>query len=264
MQKEIVYLDLFSGTGGFAKGLLSAGFVFKEHYFSEIDESAIANYQYNFKNAKALGDITKIKNQKIHRPNLITFGSPCQDISVAGEQQGIEGKRSKLFFEAVRLIREYQPDTFIFENVKGLFSSNQGKDFETILKTFANLGLYDIEWQLLNTRWFLPQHRERIYLVGHLRKNRQSQIFPIWQDVELPPTTRQKIKAGSQIQKKLLQTKKDKNAYLKQLTLKLPSCNAQGFSVAEHGDSVNLSFLSSNKRRSRVGKGIAKTMATKE
>jgi DNA (cytosine-5)-methyltransferase 1 len=179
MKREISLLDLFSGTGGFARGLLASGFIIKKHQFSEIDKYSIANYQYNFKNAKNLGDITKINTSKIEHPDIICFGSPCQDISIAGKRKGLKGKRSSLFFEAIRIIRECRPDVFIFENVKGLFSSNQGKDFEVILQTFADLGLYDIEWQLLNTCWFLPQNRERVYVVGHLRSKTRQQIFPI-------------------------------------------------------------------------------------
>ncbi len=125
----IILLDLFSGTGGFAKGFLNAGFRIKQHYFSEIDKYSVANYQNNFKDAKNLGDITQIKGTQIQRPTIITFGSPCQDISIAGKRKGLKGKRSNLFFEAVRIIRECRPDVFIFENVKGLFSSTQGNDF---------------------------------------------------------------------------------------------------------------------------------------
>jgi DNA (cytosine-5)-methyltransferase 1 len=183
-KNEIVLLDLFSGTGGFSKGLEEAGYHIKQHYFSEIDKYAVANYQYNFKNSINLGDVTKINTKKIQRPNIICFGSPCQDISIAGKRKGLKGKRSNLFFEAVRIIRECRPDVFIFENVKGLFSSNQGKDFEIILQTFADLGLYDIQWQLLNTSWFLPQNRERVYFVGCLRGKTQSQIFPIGESTQ--------------------------------------------------------------------------------
>lgn len=175
----IVFLDLFSGTGGFAKGLLEAGFRFKNQYFSEINQHAIANYLYHFPKAEAVGDVRKLKAGQIQRPDIICFGSPCQDISIAGKRAGLEGKRSRLFFEAVRLIAAYKPRVFVFENVKGIFSSNQGKDFETVLQAFANLGLYDIQWQLLNTRWFLPQNRERLYLVGTLGKKGRCPVFPL-------------------------------------------------------------------------------------
>lgn len=175
-----IYLDLFSGIGGFASGLELAGYAFSKHYFSEIDKHAIANYTYNFKNAEYAGDIRTIYERTIsERPNIITFGFPCQDLSVAGKGKGLSGARSGLFYEAVRLIEIFRPEVFIFENVKGLLSSNSGKDFELVLRTIANIGLYECEWQLLNTAWLLPQNRERVYFIGHLRGTSKPRVFPI-------------------------------------------------------------------------------------
>lgn len=179
--KEIVLLDLFSGIGGFSKGITKAGFKIKTHYFSEIDNHAIANYKYNFKNAKYCGSVTDVRGADIERPNIITFGSPCQDFSLAGKRAGMEGQRSSLISEAIRLISECRPDFFIWENVKGAFSSNNGTDFYAIIQAFANIGGYRLEWQLLNTSWLLPQNRERIYLIGHLAEPGRSfrPVFPI-------------------------------------------------------------------------------------
>ncbi|TPN82924.1 DNA (cytosine-5-)-methyltransferase [Aquimarina algicola] len=177
--RALTLLDLFSGIGGFSLGLQQAGFSFKKHYFSEIDPFAIANYQYNFKHSIYAGPIENIKKGSVESPDIICFGSPCQDLSIAGKRKGIKGEKSKIFFEAIRILNLYTPRLFIFENVKGLFSSNQGKDFEIVLRSFADLGIYDIQWQLLNTAWFLPQNRERIYLVGSLREKTRPQIFPI-------------------------------------------------------------------------------------
>src|SRR5690606_13124063 len=112
------------------------------------------------------------------RPNIITFGSPCQDFSLAGKRKGMEGERSSLITEAIRLINECRPDIFIWENVKGTFSSNDGADFWGIVQAFANIGGYRLEWQLLNTSWFLPQNRERIYLIGHLDGRSRPKVFP--------------------------------------------------------------------------------------
>ncbi len=176
MTNGLVYLDLFSGTGGFALGLQQAGIPVSKHYFSEIDKHAIANYQYHFKHAIYAGSIEQIK--KIQQPDLVTFGFPCQDLSISGNRAGLEGKRSGLFFEAMRIIREYKPRVFIFENVTGLFTSNQGKDFEVVLETVAHLGLYECQWQLLNSGWFLPQHRQRVYFVGILRSQPRCTVFP--------------------------------------------------------------------------------------
>jgi DNA (cytosine-5)-methyltransferase 1 len=194
MKKSITYLDLFSGLGAFAKGLNDAGFKFKNHYYSEIDKHAIANYSYNFKNAKNLGDVQKIKHKEIQRPDIITFGSPCQDISHSGLKTGIQGKRSKLFFDALKIIDQMRPSIFVFENVKGLFFSNKGKDFEVVLREIANLGLYECQWQLINTAWFLPQNRERIFIVGSLRGTSFPSIFPLIQNYQKEKKRKAKVK----------------------------------------------------------------------
>lgn len=180
MSKEINILELFSGIGGFSKGLLDAGHKFGKHYFSEIDAHAIANYKYNFKNAKHIGSVTDVRGSELGRINIITFGSPCQDFSLAGNRKGMEGQRSYLILQAIRLIDECRPDFFIWENVKGVFSSNHGADFWGIIQAFTNIGGYRLEWQLLNTSWFLPQNRERIYFVGHLAEPGRNfkPIFP--------------------------------------------------------------------------------------
>lgn len=181
-------IELFSGIGGFAKGFEEAGYHFDEHYFSEIDKHAIANYKYNFPNAKYIGSVTDIPNGNFTGIDLITFGSPCQDFSLAGQRKGLNGDRSSLIKEAIRLITDIRPVFFIWENVKGAFSSNAGADFTAILQEFANIGGgYRLEWQLLNTKWFLPQNRERIYLVGHLATTERSfrPIFPIGENDEV-------------------------------------------------------------------------------
>jgi len=164
--KKITVLDLFSGIGGFHKGFEKAGYKVKT-FFSEVDAHAIAVYKYNFKNSKYVGSVTDVRGTQLPKINAITFGSPCQDFSVAGNRKGMGGDRSSLILEAIRLIDECRPGIFIWENVKGTFSSNDGRDFAAILQAFTNIGGYRLEWQLCNTSWFLPQNRERIYLVGY-------------------------------------------------------------------------------------------------
>ncbi|NDV68567.1 DNA cytosine methyltransferase [Dysgonomonas sp. 25] len=182
--KELVLLDLFSGTGGFHKGLADAGFQFKKTYYSEIDKHAIANYKYNYPNAEYIGAVENIIQSGIRRPDIITFGSPCQDFSLAGNREGLAGNKSSLIKEAIIAISHFRPDIFIWENVKGAFSSNSRRDFWAIIKAFADIGGYAIEWQLVNTSWLLPQNRERIYLVGHLATSFRNwrNVFPITQD----------------------------------------------------------------------------------
>jgi len=177
-------LDLFSGIGGFAKGIVDAGLTFNWHGFSEIDKYAKAIYKYHFPKAEDLGDVRTIQPERLPKLDLVTFGFPCQDLSVAGKRRGLEGVRSGLFYEAMRIIRVTRPPHFIFENVKGLFSSNQGKDWLAVLGEIAECG-YDGQWQLLNTRWFLPQNRERVYFVEHLRGQCRPEIFPIGEATEI-------------------------------------------------------------------------------
>jgi len=166
IHNSFVLLDLFSGAGGFAKGLMKSGINFRKHYFSEIDKDAIANYKHNFKEAEYVGAIQNIG--QIERPNIITFGSPCQNFSTLGNQQGLKGNKSILIEEAIRIVTEQRPDIFIWENVKGAFSTNDGRDFWSVIKSFTNIGGYRLQWQLCNTSWFRPQNRQRIFLVGIL------------------------------------------------------------------------------------------------
>jgi DNA (cytosine-5)-methyltransferase 1 len=173
------YLDLFSGIGGFSLGFQRAGWKFDKHYFSEINKYAIKVYQRHFPDAIGLGSITGIRPEELGQIDLITFGFPCQDLSIAGKRAGLEGSRSGLFFEAMRIIRYLKPSIFVFENVEGLLTSNDGKDFEIVLREIADIGLYECEWQLLNTSWVLPQNRERVYFIGHLGERGGRKVFPI-------------------------------------------------------------------------------------
>ena len=175
-------IDLFSGIGGFSLGFQRAGYQFTEHYFSEIDKHAIANYKYNFPHAKHIGDITTLHGGDFRDIDIITFGSPCVDFSLAGKRAGLAGAKSSLIAHAIALVAHIRPGIFIWENVKGAFSSNAGADFWAIIQAFANIGGYRLEFQLLNTKWLLPQNRERIYLIGHLAGRSQPGVFPITED----------------------------------------------------------------------------------
>jgi DNA (cytosine-5)-methyltransferase 1 len=177
---EINHLDLFSGIGGFHLGFEKAGYKVNA-FFSEVDQHAIAVYKHQFPNSTYVGSVTDVRGADLPRIDLITFGSPCQDFSLAGKRKGMSGDRSSLVSEAIRLIDECRPRVFVWENVKGTFSSNNGEDFAAIIQAFADLGGYTLEWQLLNTAWFLPQNRERIYLVGYLGRPRHysGSVFPI-------------------------------------------------------------------------------------
>ena len=179
--KKITLLDLFSGIGGFHLGFKKAGYKVKSFY-SEIDKYAIDVYKYNFKNSNYVGAVTDVRGSELPRIDGITFGSPCQDFSLAGNREGMSGQRSSLILEAIRIIKECRPSFFVWENVKGTFSSNNRRDFAAILQAFTNIGGYRLEWQLLNTKWFLPQNRERVYLVGYIGDGSRGQVFPIQKD----------------------------------------------------------------------------------
>ena len=200
-------IDLFSGIGGFALGFQRAGYQFTEHYFSEIDKHAIANYKHNFPHAINLGDITSIHGGDFTDIDIITFGSPCQDFSLAGKRAGLAGAKSSLIEHAIALIAQLRPGLFVWENVKGAFSSNAGADFWAIIKAFANIGGYRLEFQLLNTKWLLPQNRERIYLIGHLTEKSFPGVFPIGENDKLPKgKTRKENRKSTSIKTSLART----------------------------------------------------------
>ena len=188
---KINLLDLFSGIGGFHLGLQKAGFKVNS-YNSEIDKYAIEVYKHNFKNSTYVKSVKDVQSKQLPKIDAITFGSPCQDFSLAGKRKGMQGNRSSLISEAIRLIIECKPRFFIWENVKGTFSSNSGEDFWAIIQAFANIGNYRLEWQLLNTMWFLPQNRERIYLVGYIAGKSRGQVFPIRERIETNTTPKRK------------------------------------------------------------------------
>lgn len=174
----MVLLELFSGIGGFSKGLEAAGYTFDKVYFSEIDKHAIANFKYNFPYAEHIGTVTNIGEANIASPDIITFGSPCQNFSAIGDGKGLQGGESHLVRYAVEAVRRFRPDVFIWENVKGIFFARHRPDFWSIVKAFADIGSYRLEWQLFNTAWFLPQNRERMYLVGRIADKCTADVFP--------------------------------------------------------------------------------------
>lgn len=259
------HLDLFSGIGGFSLGLKQAGIPIKNSFFSEIDKYAIQVYKYNFKNSKHVGSITDVQKKQLPKIDIITFGSPCQDFSMAGKRKGMDGERSSLITEAIRLIKECRPRFFIWENVKGTFSSNSGSDFWAIIQAFTNIGGYRLEWQLLNTKWFLPQNRERIYLVGYIANGSGRQVFPIAEsnkkinELQRQQTNTNTLTAsyrnegnGSYIIERKLNAQK----------IKIKSATSRGYEEAIKGDSINYSNPNSKTRRGRVGKGLAQTLDT--
>ena len=127
-------------------------------------------------------DVRTVRAADMPIADCWTFGAPCQDFSIAGRRAGLEGKRSSLVREIFRILEEteeaYKPEWLIYENVKGMLSARRGLDFLSILAEMDRLG-YDAEWQIINSRWYVPQNRERVYVVGHNRRRRRATIFPI-------------------------------------------------------------------------------------
>lgn len=205
------FIDWFAGIGGFRHGMELAGHECIGH--CEFDKFAEASYRAmhtaTAEQLKHLANLPKHKRQKeILKDEYLngewyasdirairasdmpvtdcwTFGAPCQDFSIAGRRAGLEGERSSLVREIFRLLEETEeedkPTWLIYENVKGMLSINRGLDYLSILAELDRLG-YDAEWQNINSRWFVPQSRERIYTVGHLRTRGGRKILPITRD----------------------------------------------------------------------------------
>ena len=199
--------SLFDGSGGFPLAGVINGMT--PVWASEIEPYPLKVTAARFPNMKQLGDVTKIDGAGIEPVDVITFGSPCQDLSVAGKQVGIhDGKRSSLFFEAVRIIKEMRgitdgkyPRFAVWENVPGAFSSNKGADFRAVLQALCEIAEpsasvpeppkgkweksgcivgdgYSIAWRVYDAQyWGVPQRRKRIYLVADFGSERAGEIL---------------------------------------------------------------------------------------
>lgn len=122
------------------------------------------------------------KTEKLPKADIWCFGSPCTNISLAGNQKGLKGEQSGLFFEVMRILNETpeerKPAYLFMENVKNLISINGGRDFAKVLIEMDEAG-YDVEWQVINSSWVIPQNRERIFVVGHKRGRQTRRVFPL-------------------------------------------------------------------------------------
>lgn len=179
----LTFLDFFSGVGGFRHGLELAGM--KCIGFCEKDKFARKSYEamYDTKGEWFHDDITTIDPTRLPKADLWCAGSPCQNVSIAGKRAGLYGERSGLFFTFVELIKsqkeEDKPEWVLLENVKGLLSSGGGRDYLDYISILDESG-YDLEWQVFNSKDYgVPQNRERIYTIGHLRRKGRRQVLPI-------------------------------------------------------------------------------------
>ena len=193
--KDLTLGSLFDGSGGFPLGGIISGIT--PIWSSEIEPFPIRVTEKRLPSVKHYGDISKMDGAKIEPVDIITFGSPCQDMSIAGRREGLDGERSGLFYEAIRIIKEMRgatdgkyPRYAVWENVKGAFSSNKGEDFRQVLEEFCHVaepdfhvpkpdkwknagcilgGSFSVAWRLFDAQyWGVPQRRERIYAVADL------------------------------------------------------------------------------------------------
>ena len=168
--------SLFSGIGGFDLALRNQG-----HEITgacEIDKYARSVYAKQFPGVKIWENATKINPKELPDFEILCAGFPCQAFSIAGKRRGFDDTRGSLFFEIARIAKEKRPSILFLENVKGLLSHDKGQTFLTIIRTLDELG-YNVQWQIINSKYFVPQNRERVFIVGNLRGKRRRQIFPI-------------------------------------------------------------------------------------
>ena len=166
----IEYLSLFSGIGAFEKAMKNLNIPFHLVGYSEIDRYASKSYSaiFNVPESKNYGDITKIDEKQIPNVDFITYGFPCQDISISGKQKGLfneDGSRTRsgLFFDALRIIETCKPKVAIAENVKNLTADKFKEQFEIVLQSLSEAG-YNNYWKVLNAADYgIPQQREREY-----------------------------------------------------------------------------------------------------
>lgn len=179
MKPLLKVVELFSGIGAVRKALINAEIDFETIAISEIDKFAIQSYELLYGKTLNLGDISKIPDEKIPDCDLLVYGFPCQDISIAGEQKGLEegsGTRSSLLWQCFRFIKKARPRYLLMENVKNLVGKTHRPQFEDYLKKLEELG-YHSEWKILNSNCFgIPQNRERVLCFSTLEDRKI--VFP--------------------------------------------------------------------------------------
>jgi len=175
--------SLFAGIGGFDLGFERAGFT--TSWAVEIDQKAQAVLRRHFPSAALHDDVCAVGVHNLAPVDVVTFGSPCQDLSVAGKRAGLVGERSGLFHESARIIRQLReahgkPDFAIWENVPGAFSSNAGRDFAAVIQTMVNIGARDVAWRVLDSRFAgVAQRRRRVFVVADFGGERAAEVLSL-------------------------------------------------------------------------------------
>ena len=272
MRKDSIrYIDLFSGIGGFREGLSRAGgFTCAGH--CEIDKYADKSYRTLFETEGEwfCSDIRKSDPDEIPEFDLLCAGFPCQPFSIAGNLGGFSDPRGTLFFEIARLAAARKPAYLLLENVPNLLSHDGGRTFASILHALDRLG-YGVEWQVLNSSDFgVPQSRKRLYLIGYLDERCRGKVFPFTETAGTSPV---QIRRGSQ-GKRVYSTEGVSCTLTAQAGgmggktglyaqgLPIRSNTKAGYKTAYPGDSVRLSYPTTDKKRGRVGRQIAHTLTT--
>lgn len=251
------FLDLFSGIGGFRLGLERNGHT--PVGYVEIDKFARQSYNAMFDTTGewTAEDITKVTDEEWREFNgkvdIIAGGFPCQAFSIAGKRLGfLDSTKGTLFFDIARAAKQIKPRYLFLENVKGLLNHDGGNTFRTILNTLDELG-YDVEWRVLNSKDFgVPQNRERVYIIGHLRGDSGREVFPFFGEngATYQPVINTNYNSPETISLDIIP-----KVMVKEATKK-------GYDIATVGDSINISQPNSKTRRGRVGHGIANTLLT--
>ena len=167
---------MFSGIGGFDLALVRLGHEIVGA--CEIDSYARQIYERHFPGVPIHYDATTLQADTLPQFDLLCGGFPCQAFSVAGKKLGFDDPRGNLFFEIARIAKEKRPRYLFLENVRGLLFHDKGQTIREMLRILDEVG-YDAEWQVFNSKYFVPQTRERIFIVGHLRGESTRQIFPL-------------------------------------------------------------------------------------
>jgi DNA (cytosine-5)-methyltransferase 1 len=177
MTDAVTFGSLFSGAGGFDLGLESAtwnGIGMTCKFQVEWDKHCQQVLQYHWADVPKWEDVQQVNGANLPPVDVIAWGSPCQDLSLAGKRAGLDGEKSSMFFEGIRIIKEMReatngtyPTVSIWENVAGAIISNNGNDFETVIRELAEAGCHHIEWRVLDAQWFgVAQRRKRIFVVA--------------------------------------------------------------------------------------------------
>jgi len=177
-KKIYKFIDLFAGTGAFSLALeknenenITFECVFSNDMIKSSKDCFDLNKTYFPNNTFNLNNLNDIKTNDIPKHNILCGGFPCQPFSIAGEQKGFKDERANVFSKIIDILKKHKPEIIILENVKNLKSHNKGKTYKTIKKELQELG-YNIKEAILDTSKFtgIPQHRERIYIVGFRNK----------------------------------------------------------------------------------------------